>query len=422
MKALVADPSRFMRNVFASVFAARNVDVVQVENGCQALIALEREDIDLACIALELGDMQAADLLQCNRANQRGNVLPFVAMTSNRDKAHVDAALAAGFSHCFHKSNLSDFETYVDSWLGTVSRRLSGNVLLIEDSEATAQFCTQLMRAMGLTVDAVSSAELAIDALSHRRFTLVVTDFLLAGVKTGLDVIRHIRRRDGSPGRTPILALSGNDNASRRIEILRAGANDYVQKPVLPEELEVRLRNLITLAELFDRLESQHDMVKDMAQRDRLTGLYNRYRLEELMPDLVEKAHRTGAALSLVVLDLDHFKRINDTHGHAGGDQVLIAVAAALRGTSRPQDVAVRYGGEELLLLLPGVDLPRASLGAERLRQHVEALKPGGIPITCSIGVATLAPDERFDSLFRRADAAVYEAKHLGRNQVVAHR
>ncbi len=361
-----------MRNVFASVLAARNVDVVQVESGCQALIALEREDVDLACIALELGDMHAADLLQCNRANQRGNVLPFVAITSNRDKTHVDAALAAGFSECFHKSRLADFETYVDTWLGTLSRKLSGNVLLIEDSVATAQFCTQLMNAMGLVVDSVPSAELAIDALSHRRFTLVVTDFMLSGLQTGLDVIRFLRSRDGRPGRTPILALSGNDNMSRRIEILRAGANDYVQKPVLPEELEVRLRNLITLAELFDRLEAQHEMVKDMAQRDRLTGLFNRHRLEELMPDLIANAHKTGAGLSLVVLDLDHFKQINDAYGHAGGDQVLIAVAAALRGTSRPQDIAVRYGGEELLLLLPGIDLPRASLGAERLRRHIE--------------------------------------------------
>lgn len=421
MKALVADPSRFMRNVVASVLAARNVEVVQAETGCQALIALEREDFDLACVALELGDMQAADLLQCSRANQRGNVLPFVAMTSNRDKTHVDAALAAGFSECFHKSSQADFEAYVDTWLGTVTRTLSGTVLLVEDSEATAQFCTQLMSAMGLVVEVADSGERAIDVLCHRRFTLVVADFMLSGIKTGLDVIRFVRSRDGRLGRTPILALSANDNAGRRIEILRAGANDYVQKPVLPEELEVRLRNLITLAELFDRLETQHQMVKDMAQRDRLTGLYNRHRLEELMPDLVANARKTGGALSLVVLDLDHFKQINDAHGHAGGDQVLVAVAAALRGTSRPQDIAVRYGGEELLLLLPGIDLPRASLGAERLRRHIETLNPGGIPVTCSIGVAALAPDESFDSLFRRADAAVYEAKHLGRNQVVAH-
>nr|WP_276509984.1 GGDEF domain-containing protein [Niveibacterium umoris] len=158
-----------------------------------------------------------------------------------------------------------------------------------------------------------------------------------------------------------------------------------------------------------------------MAQRDRLTGLFNRHRLEELMPELVAEAHKSGGSFSLVVIDLDHFKQINDTYGHAGGDQVLVAVAAALRGTSRPQDIAVRYGGEELLLVLPGIALPQASLGAERLRRHVESLAPDGIPVTCSIGVAALKPGESFESLFKRADAAVYEAKNLGRNQVIAH-
>lgn len=410
-----------MRNVFASVFVARNIEVVPVENGCQALIALERDDFDLACVALELGDMHARELLLCFRGNQRGKVLPFIAITSSRDKEHIDAALAAGFSECFHRSSQAQFEHYVDTWSATVARKLSGQVLLIEDTESTAQFCSKVMQSLGLRVEIIKSGEAAIVAVQQRAFSLIVTDFMLEGMKTGLDVIRFVRGMQGPAAQTPILALSASDNASRRIEILRAGANDFVQKPVLPEEFEVRVRNLVTLADLFARLEAQHQMVKDMAQRDRLTGLFNRHRLEELTPELIADCRQNGKALSLVVIDLDHFKQINDSFGHGGGDQVLIAVAGALRGTARQQDIAVRYGGEELLLVLPGVDLPLASLGAERLRAHIEKLKPGGIPVTCSIGVAALKPDESFDGLFSRADAAVYQAKHLGRNQVIAH-
>ncbi|MCX9155257.1 diguanylate cyclase [Niveibacterium sp. 24ML] len=259
------------------------------------------------------------------------------------------------------------------------------------------------------------------EAVRRRPYSLIVTDFMLEGIKTGLDVIRVVRGNPGRAAQTPILALSASDNASRRIEILRAGANDFVQKPVLPEAFEVRVRKLVTLADLFARLEAQHQMVKDMAQRNRLTGLFNRHRLEELTPELLAECRQSGKALSLVVIDLDHFKKINDSFGHGAGDQVLVAVASALRNSARPQDIPVRYGGEELLLVLPGVDLPLASLGAERLRAHIETLKPGGVPVTCSIGVATLKADENFEALFNRADAAVYQAKHLGRNQVIAH-
>jgi len=421
VKALVADPSRFMRNVFGSVFLARNIEVLTVENGCQALIALEREDIDLACVALELGDMHATELLMCARARQRSNVVSFVAITSDRDKAHIDAALAAGFSACFHKSNQAAFEAYVDTWTASVARRLGGTVLLVEDNAATALFCRGIMENMGLVVETQATAEAAIDAARHRRFSVIVTDFVLAGLQTGLDLIHAIRRQAGVAGRVPILALSASDNASQRIEILRAGANDFVHKPVLPEELEVRLRNLITLSELFTSLDAQHQMVKDMAQRDRLTGLYNRHRLEELAPELVAESHRNNKPVSIVLIDLDHFKRINDTFGHAAGDHVLTAVATVLRNGARSEDVAVRYGGEELLLLLPGLDVKQAALGAERMRRHIEGLRPNDIPITCSMGVAALKADEDFESLFRRADAAVYQAKQHGRNQVIAH-
>ncbi|WP_374401286.1 diguanylate cyclase [Niveibacterium sp.] len=421
MKVLVADPSRFMRNVFGSIFLARNIEVQTVENGCQALIALEREDFDLACVALELGDMHATELLMCARARQRSNVVSFVAITSDREKAHIDAALAAGFSACFHKSNQAAFEAYVDTWTASATRRLNGSVLLVEDNEATARFCREIMQHMGLTVEVKASAEAAVDALRHRSFSVVVTDFVLAGLQTGLDLIHFIRARPGAAGRTPILALSASDNAGQRIEILRAGANDFVHKPVLPEELEVRLRNLITLSDLFASLDAQHQMVKDMAQRDRLTGLYNRHRLEELAPELMAESQRTHKPLSLVLIDLDHFKRINDTFGHAAGDKVLIAVASVLRNGARAEDVAVRYGGEELLLLLPGLDVKQAALGADRMRRHIEGLRPSDIPVTCSMGVAALKPDEDFDTLFRRADAAAYQAKQHGRNQVIAH-
>jgi len=193
-----------------------------------------------------------------------------------------------------------------------------------------------------------------------------------------------------------------------------------VTKPVVAEELSARLSNLLMLRELFDRLEAQHELVKEMALRDRLTSLHNRHHLDAEMPKLMAEAQQQGSALSLMVIDIDHFKKINDTHGHSRGDEVLIAVADMLRKLCRGNQLLVRFGGEEFVMALPGATTMQVGLAAERLRERIEASKPGGIPVTASFGIATLVPGESFDRLFSRADAALYEAKRCGRNQVIS--
>jgi len=264
------------------------------------------------------------------------------------------------------------------------------------------------------------TAEEAIASLDEVDYAIVVTDFVLEGMQTGMSVIRAVRALPGRKRELPILALSSIDSIARRVEILRAGANDFVTKPVIAEELAARLGNLLMLRELFDQLEAQHELVKEMALHDRLTSLHNRHHLDAEMPALMADAQAKGSPLTLVVVDIDHFKNINDRYGHSRGDEVLIAVADILRGIVRGRQLVARYGGEEFVLVLPGSSTIQAGLATERLRERIEAARPGGIPVTASFGVATLRPGENFDQLFSRADAAVYEAKRGGRNQVVS--
>lgn len=419
LNVLLIDPSRFQRSVIASVFVRRNVSVDMAESGAAGLKALAGKAYDILCFSRELGDMRGTDFFR--EAQRRGlaGFFPALMVTANPDKPAFDDAIAAGVTECFPKSDLAGLEQYVEQWERRATRRLSGRVLLVEDSDTAANFCTEVMVGLGLEVTRFSTAEEAIASLASSDYKIVVTDFVLEGLQTGLSVIRSVRGQEGRKGEVPILALSSIDSVSRRVDILRAGANDFVTKPVLAEELAARLGNLLMLRELFDQLEAQHELVKEMALRDRLTSLHNRHHLDAEMPRLMVDAESRQLPLSMVVVDIDHFKKINDQHGHSRGDEVLIAVADILRGVIRGEQQVVRHGGEEFVIVLPGTTQQQAQQGAERLRERIAAANPGGIPVTASFGVATLIAGETFDTLFSRADAALYEAKHSGRNRVV---
>lgn len=420
MKVLLVEPSRFLRSVIGSIFVRYNIDVQMAESGTQALAALREGRPEILCFALELGDMRGTDFF---REAQRQNLVgffPALMITSSTDKTVFDDAVAAGVTDCFPKSDLDGLEQYVEQWQRHATRRLSGRVMLVEDSDTAANFCADVMVRLGLDVVRFKTAEEAIASLASNDYRIVVTDFVLEGLQTGLSVIRSVRGQKGRKGELPILALSSIDSVARRVDILRAGANDFVTKPVVAEELSARLSNLIMLRELFDRLEAQHELVKEMALRDRLTSLHNRHHLDAEMPKLMAEAAQKGSPLSLMVVDIDHFKKINDSQGHSKGDEVLIAVADILRGVCRGQQLLVRYGGEEFVLVLPGATTLQAGLGAERLRERIAAANPAGIPVTASFGITTLIPGDNFDQMFSRADAALYEAKRAGRNQVIS--
>jgi len=172
------------------------------------------------------------------------------------------------------------------------------------------------------------------------------------------------------------------------------------------------------------RREKLGEFYRQMSMADALTGLQNRAWLSDHLPALVDSARQNGQPLSLVMVDIDHFKRFNDEHGHQSGDQALQAAARAILGTLRPSDFAVRYGGEELLVILPGTASTAAALVAERLWRQLRAAvvfddmrKP--LPhITASLGLATLAPGQDADGLVAHADAALYRAKEAGRDRV----
>jgi len=246
----------------------------------------------------------------------------------------------------------------------------------------------------------------------------------------GLDGERLLAARSCQPGceEVPFLFLTANRDPQRLARLLRSGASDTIQKPCHPVELIARLELQLRVRRLQGELREKNATLARLSTTDPVTGLRSRRFAGELLAIEVLRATRYRTPLAVLMADLDHFKRVNDAHGHRAGDIVLAGVGAALRGALRGTDVAGRYGGEEILVVLPQTDLAGAQVLAERLRQAVESVEvevaPGTrVRITVSIGAAALGGELRgADDLIEAADGALYRAKEAGRNRVVCAR
>jgi two-component system cell cycle response regulator len=227
---------------------------------------------------------------------------------------------------------------------------------------------------------------------------------------------------------TPLLAIVRQGDTRKLVRALDIGVNDYLSRPVDRNELTARVSTQIRRKRYIDQLRSTFEASLEMAVTDQLTGLYNRRYLASHLSGMFDRAFWNGRPLSVMILDIDHFKSINDTHGHDAGDKVIQEVAQRIRNSVRAIDLACRYGGEEFLVAMPDTDKHFAGVVAERLRQEIAdfrvTLNSGRdqIKITVSIGIASTEDGPKDDTgqkLIKRADEALYSAKSGGRNRVI---
>jgi diguanylate cyclase (GGDEF)-like protein len=244
--------------------------------------------------------------------------------------------------------------------------------------------------------------------------SLAILDWMMPGLD-GVDVCRRVRREGESPF-VYLILLTGRASTEDLVEGMDSGANDFVNKPFKAEVLKARLQAGRRMVDLQAALWTE-------ASRDTLTGTWNRRKILETLRHEAEYADREGKSLGVVMVDIDHFKQLNDTLGHPAGDAALCESAKRMDGALRPYDSIGRYGGEEFLVVLPDCDLAGALAVAERVRLAI-ARAPVETPsktisITVSLGVATgSGPSLDVESLIRKADEALYRAKRGGRNRV----
>ncbi|MGP8245721.1 MAG: GGDEF domain-containing protein [Bryobacteraceae bacterium] len=253
---------------------------------------------------------------------------------------------------------------------------------------------------------------------------LAIMDWMMPGLD-GVEICRRVRAAAREPY-IYIMLLTARTESEDLVEGMDAGADDYLTKPFHAQELRVRLRAGWRILELQRELLNTREELRVQATHDSLTGLWNRASILETLDKEVQRAQREGRPLAMLLIDLDHFKLVNDSHGHQAGDAVLREAARRIRSTVRRYDTAGRYGGEEFVVVLPATDLAGGLAQAERVRQAIagEPVAAAGawVEVTCSIGLSGWHGPGADDGpmLIHDADEALYEAKRSGRNCVRA--
>jgi two-component system, cell cycle response regulator len=298
-------------------------------------------------------------------------------------------------------------------------------VLVADDDTASRKLLMATLSGWGYEPIAAATGAEALAVLSEDGPpTIALLDWEMPGV-SGPEVCRILRARPSSDY-TYLILVSGRGSRDDVVVGMDAGADDYLVKPVDPREMRVRIRAGRRIVDLQSQLIRARDDLHHRATHDVLTGVWNRAGVMDRLAAEVSRAHRDGRPLSIALLDLDHFKNINDSHGHATGDEVLKQTGARLRDVLRTYDVVGRWGGEEFLLVLPGAGARDCATVTERVRIAFDAspfeTAGGRLGVTASIGAATLTVGsrEQSDAFVGRADAALYDAKRSGRNRVCA--
>jgi two-component system cell cycle response regulator len=430
---------------------AEYFEVLTANSGQQALDVLARERVDVVLLDVMMPGMDGFEACRRIKASHTTHHIPVVMVTALDQPSDKVLGLESGADDFLTKpvddialvtrvKNLARLKMLNDEMMmrastgkemgipddGSFARALSarsGRVLLVDDHPRSA---ARLLEVLSKANDAFAErdAQAALMRLAESSFDLLVVSLSLQGAD-GLRLCSQVRSLERTR-HLPVIMLVEPGDEARLLRGLDMGVNDYLMRPIDRHELLARVKTQIKRKRHSDFLRHRLAESVELAITDGLTGLHNRRYMEGHMKTLVSEAIRTDRKLSMLVADIDHFKNVNDTHGHDVGDMVLKEFAVRLKRNTRGIDLACRLGGEEFVIIMPDTDVARAYQVGERLRACVASDEfPIGdgqsIRVTASVGIGTLErSDDTPETIFKRADTALYSAKRRGRNRVVA--
>ncbi|WP_114972600.1 diguanylate cyclase [Rhodoferax ferrireducens] len=374
----------------------------------EAMLA-RRPDAVIMDIHFPQGDRAGAEVLEAIR-RETGQAVPAIFLSARNDFAARLIAVQAGSEAYFHKpARAIELVAALDAL--TQQQPDPYRILLIDDEPGIASYHSIILQEAGMVTHQISEPSRVLEVLQEFRPDMVLMDMYMPEC-SGRDLARLIRQVPDYVS-LPIVYLSSETDRQKQFSAMRIGAEGFLTKPVIPEDL---VTAVVIRAERMRTLRS-------LMARDSMTGLFNHTTTTQLLENAVANAGRGGGAPCFAMIDIDHFKRVNDTHGHAVGDQVIQALARILQQRLRNSDVVGRYGGEEFAVILQDVPVNVATRLIEDLRQDFSRVlfhsANGNFSCTFSAGIASYAGHRRAELLREAADKALYEAKRSGRNCVV---
>jgi two-component system, cell cycle response regulator len=292
----------------------------------------------------------------------------------------------------------------------------TANILVVDDDPEIRETITAYLRIAGYNADGSENAEKALSVMKTRKIDVVITDIIMNGMD-GLEMTRRIKENYD----TDIIVTTGYTGSYSYEEAIGQGADDFVFKPFKLEELLLRLQRVLRERELTEERDLMLRQLRELAITDGLTRLYNSRHFYHQLENEINRYNRYGHPLSLLLIDIDHFKSYNDRYGHLEGDKILRETAQLIISCLRNLDSAYRYGGEEFTVILPGTDAEAAEHVAQRILAIIEEKfrsSPGKSVITVSIGLTQYTREDSLTEFIRRADQAMYMAKDAGRNRI----
>lgn len=423
-------------------------DVLTCNSGAAALTLAAEQQPDLILLDVMMPGMDGFETCRHLKAQAETRHIPVVLVTALDGRQDRIRGLEAGADDFLTKpiddvilfarvKSLTRLKQVMDE----LREREESSRRLGVDSNGAARLRSEGGRVLIVDDDLRQAERIALELGAEHRIAIETDpEAALAAAKGALDLIivnvaavnfdglRIVAQaKSGDARRAPILAIVDPSERPRMVKALELGAADILPRPVDTEELSARVRTQIRRKRYTDFLRQKLDSSMEMAVTDALTGLHNRRYMTGQLQALVGRAAQGGAQVAVLVLDVDHFKSVNDGFGHDAGDEVLVEFAVRLATNVRAVDLPCRMGGEEFVVVMPGASLEDAGRVAERIRRDVASAPfrvMGGkeqITITISVGVAaTVGDGDTPEGLLKRADEGVYEAKSAGRNKVIA--
>jgi two-component system cell cycle response regulator len=430
---------------------AEYFEVLTARSGEEALAVVHSSPIDVVLLDVMMPGMDGFEVCRQIKSSSATAQLPIIMVTALDQASDKVRGLEAGADDFLTKpvddialitrvKNLArlkalsdemmlrmatsaDFRQLQSGEIAGLTEKVAGRILLVEDQFRVASRILSWLEARN-SIDVEPDLQAAMLRLAEQPYDLLIVSLSLANAD-GLRLCGQVRSLERTR-HLPIIVLVEPSEEARLLRALDMGVNDYLTRPIDKSELAARVRTQIKRKRHCDYLRDRLEESVELAVTDTLTGLNNRRYMEAHLKALEGAALSAGQPLSVLLVDVDNFKSINDTYGHAAGDTTLRELAARIRRNTRAIDTACRLGGEEFVILMPATSLADACQIGERVRRSIAAElfhinRDSKIPVTASVGIASLeGPHDTLEQLLARADGALYAAKKKGRNRVVA--